>query len=653
MSELLHPEGFTRHLVQTKEDLGKLREKLFSGRFKHAGLDTESSAPLLRDKSTKAGKLKFRNFIDVYRSTTVGYSLALHDQTSYYIPLNHLRGNAPYRHGVELLRDLLFSDINLRIHNLGHELRAFEKLGISIPTRRNFEDTMVGAWLTDYRASAKSDFGLFGLKELTQRYLKYSMQTFREAVGHYESFQVVTPERGAYYACDDAIAALILGDLYTPRLKGWDLESWFRDVEMPFVWVLRHIEDQGLDLDVEGLLQYAKELEPKVIQAKKEFELLTGGCLISSPKQIQKLFDDGFWPREGIKKTKTGALKADAEAVELVLSNTVPGSDAYQAAKAKQTYATLSKLTSTYSHGLVWIAEQYPDGKLHTSLMHTGTETGRLSSSYPNVQNIPVRTPEGKELLKYIAAPPGYLYGSADFSQIELRVLAHFAGGVLREAYVAGKDLHQATAEQTGLTRSQGKTINFSKVYGAHFNKLAAQLGVTRDEAKRFSETYDRTIPEVSRFFAEVHQAAYKRGYVKTLGGRRRQFPLLHGEDPAVAKGGFRSVNQGLLTEDQLFKRWSEERKAGNTVCQGGAADIMKVAMVEVFKDLPSHSALNAQIHDDLRWITQADLTDQSSRLNVHEMRALVQQKMESAWDLSVPLVAEPTTGRTWYDLKD
>ena len=285
-----------------------------------------------------------------------------------------------------------------------------------------------------------------------------------------KNFCELTPEQGLDYACEDAEVALDLWLGYSEGMEAYPfMESTYWDLEMPFIRVLRHIMDTGMELDKEFLLMYSGELSSRMEPLQKEWDFLSGGINFRSPLQMQHWYKEGLWDTKGVKyNKKTDLYSCKADYVKVHAKKCKKGSLGRAAAETLLGMRRLSKLTSTYTTNFVAIANQYPDGRLHTDLRHEGAATGRLSSSNPNLANIPVRTEEGAEILRAFRAPPNFKLLSSDYSQIELRVLAHLAGpGKLLDAYLEGADVHQRTADMLGLSRDDAKTLIFAVIYGA------------------------------------------------------------------------------------------------------------------------------------------------------------------------------------------
>ena len=628
----LNFEGWTIELVNHPSTLSALRRKV--ERMPFCGLDTESDGPMLVDaKWSKTGIQKHKKFINMYRSVTVGYSLAFPDRTAYYVPLNHRRDNASYGPALEILRLALSKPC--WAHNAKHELLAFAQLGIG----KDWPQLRCSQ-VSSFLAGMEED-GSRGLKQLVRGLFGHEMATFEDTVKD-SNFGVLKPKDGLVYAAEDAIGALLLGLKTERTISNWGLEDWYLDVEMPFLRVLREMTDEGLPFNTVRAQQVGKDLQIACAKYAQEFEQLTG-VSPSSPTQLQELFERGWWPKT--KAIKTG-WSTDAETVEGFALG-LRHKEGRKAAELLLAFRESAKGASTYTNSLAENALQYPDLRLHPDYMQDGTDTGRLSSSNPNGQNMPAHGDLAKQIMSLFEAPEGAKFLSADYSQIDLRVLAHFAGGKLRDAYLKGADIHQLTADLVGCSRQQAKTVNFAKVYGAHHKKMASQIGSTVEEAKEFMLKYDRAYPEVNRVMGRIVGAAYDRGYVKTLGGRRRLFSEMPLRDRHAVSRGFAAVREGLMTQEELMIAWGDERRAGNTVCQGGAADIIKKAMVELAKVKPSWLKFHAQIHDDIR-LTVYDATPE----RLTEAQEMVKVCMESAFDLKVPLVTEPVVGDSWKDLK-
>ena len=635
------------YLFETLKETTRVEDVLRLVRGQPIGLDTESQGPTLIQPTLDAkGRTKYKKFLNMYHSDTVGFSFCVPStKKAYYVPLLHARGNYPYLPGVSLLKGILSEAKAVYIHNLKHELLALKRLGVDLRIDRSgkIRCTQVAAYITN----TYSPEGKLGLKQLSKHVLKHEMSPFETVVGGQSGyFGLLDPhgDEAKEYACEDAVAALELGFILDKKIANWGLDSWYNEVELPYLACLRDMTDAGIPIDREVASTLAQESLGVVRATQMEFDNLSGGLNPKSPKQLQQLFKDGTWPTVG-KATKTGWSTSTDDLEKIVSAcSDKRGKALVEVLLENRAWA---KVYSTYSQGLIRIADQYPDGNLHPDFNHTLTETGRLSSSYPNAQNIPSRGELAGRCMEQFAAPKGQVWLSADYSQIELRVLAHFAGGTLADAYRKNLDIHQQTADLQGCSRDAGKTLNFAVVYGAGPNKLAEQLKIPKKEGKQLLGDYWETRPALPKLFARIKDSAYNKGYVRTLAGRRRYFPNMAGRNRGNLN--FKAVNRGVIEMEQLMNAWSDERKAVNTVCQGGAADIFKKAMVDLyFKwERDNHlCSMRAAIHDDLRCLT----LDEAPTMQHYSQE--LKKTMESAWGLRVPLVAEPVFGKTWKDLK-
>lgn len=398
-------------------------------------------------------------------------------------------------------------------------------------------------------------------------------------------------------------------------------------MEIPLAEVLADMEKTGFLVDCDGITAYGKALQEKIDRLTAEiYESVGYEFNLNSPKQLgEALFEKLGLPCK--KKTKTG-YSTNAEVLEELR-------DAHPAVAQLLEYRHLSKLKSTYCDSLVAVADE--NGRIHSTLNQTETRTGRLSSAEPNLQNIPVRRPEGKELRRYFLARDGYLLCDADYSQIELRVLAHIANDkAMREAFLSGADIHTETAAQvfdlpremvTPLMRSRAKAVNFGIVYGIGAFSLAKDIGVTRKEADAYIKSYFNTYSGVDAYMKNVVETAKENGYVSTLFGRRRLLPEL-------------TSSNGML-------RAFGERVARNMPIQGTAADVIKLAMVKVYARLKNElpeAHIIMQVHDEL--IIEAPEN------KVQKAAEILRTEMENAVSFAVPMIADVHTGKTWYEAK-
>ena len=424
-----------------------------------------------------------------------------------------------------------------------------------------------------------------------------------------------------------AVCVQRLQRVLSEKLEAEGMTALLRELELPLCRVLAHMEHDGVPVDRAALEAFSAMLSERIAVCERLIYGYSGEPFnIQSPRQLGVvLFEKLGLPP--VKKTKSG-YSTNAEVLEKLR-------DRHPIIQAVMDYRMLTKLQSTYAEGLQ--KEIAPDGRIHTTFQNTITATGRLSSTEPNLQNIPVRTELGSEIRKMFVPRPGWVLVDADYSQIELRVLAHIADDrAMQEAFRSGEDFHRLTASRvfhvppedvTPLMRRQAKAVNFGIVYGISEFSLAQDIGVSRREAKEYIERYLTQYPGVRDYMKKIVETARTQGYVSTLFGRRRMIPEI------------RSTNFNI--------RSGAERIALNTPVQGTAADIMKLAMVRVFRALETNglrARLLLQVHDEL--IVECP-PEEAGRV-----RAIVADEMEHAATLAVPLVAEAKSGESWYDAK-
>jgi len=578
------------------------------------GFDTESSGPLLLSKK----------MLNVYKSHMVGFSVAT-DDYSFYIPVRHKEPakNIPSSWLKPLLQLITEFEGPVWAHNWKHDRLVLELEGFEAPAKAY--DSLVACWL----ANIEGKFGRYGLKALSEHHLKRLPDSFDKTVGKGKQFEDIAPITGMEYACADAINTLLLGDMAWKQIEERKQEKLFLSLETTFIDVLAHIERTGMRINKRYLQDLSQELDEEITTIRAEWETNFPGVLISSTKQLKEAFyDTGLWSTRDIEKTAKGNLKIDRKALE-IHKDRHSSPQGQLAAKLKLRFQDISKFRNTYTTSLVEDSEQYEDDRLHPSFHHTGTATGRLSCSAPNLQNIPVRSELGQKIKSAFVPREGFMLVAADYSQIELRVLAHLAEwGALFDAYKENKDIHQQTADLVGSTRQQAKTINFATVYGSGPRNLGKLLGISTGKAKAFLKGYFDAYPEVQQLRTKVLKEAHENGYVETLTGRRRYLDF--------------------STEGSEL--WRAERLAFNTPVQGGAADITKIAMVNLYKHFKKHQVLEkdvflvGQVHDEITLEVRDNVADRAAQR--------LKELMESAYPLKVPLIAEPAVGKTWADCK-
>ena len=514
------------------------------------------------------------------------------------------------------------------VAKVGHDLKrsalALARAGTTL--RGHTVDTMVASYVLEPGQRAHD------LTSLSLEVLAHKPRTYSELVGTGQrtvSFAEVPIERARDYAGEAAELSLRLADRLDAQLADPSIRRLFEHVEMPLIPVLTRMELAGIAIDEDFFRGMRTRIKRELDQVQDEIFKLAGGDfnLNSTPQLRQILFEKLGLPI--LKKTKTGP-STDAEVLEELaeMGHEVP--------RLMIEYRELEKLRSTYVDALPQLVSARTR-RIHTSFNQAVAATGRLSSSDPNLQNIPIRTDLGREIRKGFVAAPGTVFLSVDYSQIELRVLAHFSGDpAFVTAFTQGIDVHKQTAavifgvpvdQVTAGMRGQAKTVNFATLYGQGPFSLARQLGISRDEARAFIDTYFERFQGVRAFLDAQVEMAKRDGFVETLMGRRRRVPELASKNWNIRQFG--------------------ERVAQNTPIQGTAADLMKKAMIDVqvaLDETRAGASLLLQVHDELLL--------EVARSEVDAVRALVVERMERAVELKVPLVADSGVGANWYECK-
>ncbi|WP_274365717.1 DNA polymerase I [Paenibacillus thermotolerans] len=552
-----------------------------------------------------------------HEAEVAGAAFYLGADQAFFVPAASLLGDAG-----EPLRRWLSDETREKIIYDGHKVElALGWLGIELKSV-GF-DVALAAYLADPTASA------YSLSELSAKYGAYSLPSDQDVYGKGVKFRMPEPAALAAFMGRKARAVSLLSDKLRETLKQNDMEKLYFDLELPLSKVLASMELRGIKVDVEELKAYGVELTNKLEHLMRQIYTLAGTEFnLNSPKQLGEiLFEKLGLPPS--RKTKTG-YSTDAE----VLEKLAPYNEVV---KNILDYRMLAKLQSTYVEGLQKEVRKQT-GKVHTYFQQTIAATGRLSSQFPNLQNIPIRTEEGRKLRKmFIPSSPGWSIVAADYSQIELRVLAHISGDErMREAFLHDMDIHTKTAmdvfgvkaeEVDANMRRQAKAVNFGIVYGISAYGLSQNLGIYQNEAAEFIEQYFSVFKGVRQYMDDIVKQARQDGYVTTLLNRRRYLPEIH------------ASNFNL--------RSFAERTAMNTPIQGTAADIIKLAMVrldEKMREAGVQSRMLLQVHDELVFEVPKD--------ELETMQALVKEQMESALQLSVPLKVEVSFGNNWYEAK-
>ena len=605
---------------------------------------TEAALKRWIAEATAAGMLAVdteTDSLDPMRANLVGVSLAIVPGRACYIPVRHdpvpkqgaldLGGTAakdapkliPAATTLALLKPLLEDPSILKIgHNIKFDMKVFARAGIEVEP---VDDTLVLSF--DLEGSSHGH----GMDELSDLHLGHKTITYEEVCGSGKNqitFDRVPLDKATDYAAEDAEVTLRLHRLFKPRLLAEHMVTVYETLDRPLIPVLCAMERAGIKVDRGELERMSVEFGRRMVDLEAEIQALAGMEFnVGSPKQLGEVLFDKLSLPGGKKSAKTGAYATGADVLEaLAPQHPLP--------QKVLDWRQISKLKSTYADALV--EEINPGtGRVHTSYGLAGASTGRLSSNDPNLQNIPIRTEEGRRIRKAFIADQGHVLISADYSQIELRLVAHVADiDGLKRAFAEGADIHAITASQVfgipvagmdPMVRRRAKAINFGIIYGISAFGLAAQLGIPQGEAKAYIDAYFAKYPEIRAYMESAKEEARRQGYVETLFGRKCFVPGIKDKNPAM--------------------RAFSERAAINAPIQGGAADIIKRAMVRLPTALAkanSKARMLLQVHDELVFEVPEGEAKKTA--------ALVKEIMESAATLSVPLVVETGAARSWAD---
>ncbi|MBQ6694740.1 MAG: DNA polymerase I [Bacteroidaceae bacterium] len=560
--------------------------------------------------------------INAISAELVGISLAMNEGEAFYIPIAAEREEAMNR--LNLLREIFESDeIEKTGQNIKYDLSVLANYGIEL--RGRLFDTMIAHYILQPEL-------YHGLDYLAEIYLNYNTIKIEELIGekgrNQKNMRDLLPEQICDYACEDADVTLRLRNILEKDLLKERVEKLFYEIEMPLVPVLAYMERNGARIDTVALAETSALLSKRMHEIEKEIYDQAGEPFnISSPRQVGEILFGKLRIIEKPKKTKTGQF-VTSEEVLIQIQNRHP------IVKNILQYRGLKKLLSTYVDALPTLVNHQTE-KIHTSYNQTVTATGRLSSSNPNLQNIPIRDDDGKEVRKAFIPEPGCLFLSADYSQIELRIMAHLSGDKnMIEDFKSGYDIHAATAakiyrkpieEVTKEERSKAKTANFGIIYGISVFGLAERMNVDRREAKELIDNYFETYSGVRNYIEQCKEVAKEKGYVETIFNRKRFLPDINSHNATV--------------------RGYAERNAVNAPIQGSAADIIKVAMINIYRRMKAenmHSTMILQVHDELNFSVVPEEKETMERLVVEEM--------QNAFTMSVPLIADHGWGKNWLE---
>ena len=589
-------------LVDNEEEMMKLRDYFTTKPI--LSLDTETT-------STNA-----------IEAELVGLSFAAEENEAFYVPVPANRKEAEKI--VNIFKPVYEDPKILKVgQNMKYDLEVLAHYGVTLGGP--MFDTMIAHYLIQPELRHNMDY-------MAEIYLNYQTIHIEELIGpkgkNQKNMRDLAPEQVYEYAAEDADVTLKLKNKLEPELKKYGAESLFHDIEMPLMPVLAQMEMNGVCLDTDSLKETSKVLTDRMKEIEQRIYQLAGMEFnIASPKQVGEVLFDKMKIVEKAKKTKTGQYVTSEEVLQSLKGKSEIVAEILE-------HRGLKKLLGTYVDALPKLINTRT-GHIHTSFNQAVTATGRLSSSDPNLQNIPVRGEDGKEIRKAFVPEPGCLFFSADYSQIELRVMAHLSGDEnMIEAFREGHDIHAATAAKIykesmdSITRDQrtkAKRANFGIIYGITVFGLAERLDISRDEAKQLIDGYFQTFPKVHDYMEKSKETAREKGYVETLFGRRRYLPDINSRNATV--------------------RGFAERNAINAPIQGTAADIIKLAMIRIarrFKEEGIKSKMILQVHDELNFSVLPEEKEQVEHIVIEEM--------QGAYQMQVPLVADCGWGANWLE---
>ena len=559
---------------------------------------------------------------DAMSAELVGMSFSYKENQAFYVPVPQDREEA--QKIVDKFKPVFENEKSIKVgQNIKYDMIVLANYGVSI--KGQMFDTMIAHYVLQPELHHGMDY-------LAEVYLKYDTIKIEELIGakgkNQRNMRDLSPTDIYKYACEDADVTLKLKNILEKELETNGVKELFEEIEMPLVPVLAYIERNGVRIDTEALKETSRHFTIRMREIEEEIYKLAGMEFnVSSPKQVGEVLFDRLKIVEKAKKTKTGQYVTSEEALESLKGK-------HQIVEKILDYRGLKKLLSTYVDALPELINP-KTGRIHTSFNQTVTATGRLSSSNPNLQNIPVRDDDGKEIRKAFIPDDGCEFFSADYSQIELRIMAHLSeDDNMIEAFREEQDIHAATAakiykinigEVTREQRSKAKTANFGIIYGISVFGLAERLNVDRKEAKELIDGYFENYPKVKAYMDESIRSARDKGYIETIFKRKRYLPDINSRNAVV--------------------RGYAERNAINAPIQGSAADIIKVAMIRIYKrfmDEGIKSKMILQVHDELNFSVL--------REEKEKVQQIVISEMEAAYKMKVPLLADCGWGQNWLE---
>ena len=600
--ESLNSLSYDYQLIDTEEKRNEIIKKLLTSEI--LALDTETTGT------------------DPMDAELVGMSFSITENQAFYVPVPAEREEA-----IKIVREfepVFKNEKSLKVgQNIKYDMLVLQNYGIEV--RGKLFDTMVAHYVLQPELRHNMDY-------LAEIYLHYQTIHIEELIGPkgkgQKNMRDLSPQEVYLYACEDADVTLKLKNILEQELKKNDAEKLFYEIEMPLVPVLVNIESNGVRLDTEALKQSSEHFTTRLQSIEKEiYTLAEGEFNIASPKQVGEILFDKLKIVEKAKKTKTGQYVTSEEVLESLRNK-------HDIIGKILEYRGLKKLLSTYIDALPQLINPQT-GHIHTSFNQTVTATGRLSSSNPNLQNIPIRDEDGKEIRKAFIPDDGCSFFSADYSQIELRIMAHLSEDKnMIDAFLSGYDIHAATAakiykvdikEVTADMRRKAKTANFGIIYGISVFGLAERMNVDRKEAKELIDGYFETYPQVKSYMDKSIQVAREHGYVETIFHRKRFLPDINSRNAVV--------------------RGYAERNAINAPIQGSAADIIKVAMARIYERFKAEglkAKMILQVHDELNFSVPAKEKEIVEQVVIEEM--------EKAYRMHVPLKADCGWGTNWLE---
>ena len=589
-------------LIDNKQDVSQLYDFLRTKEILSLDTETTSTSPV--------------------DAKLIGLSFAVEENKAYYVAIPANREEALQY--VNIFKPLYENTETLKVgQNIKYDYEVLRNYGVDIQGR--MFDTMLAHYVLQPELHHNMDF-------MAETLLHYRTVHIEELIGpkgkHQKNMRDLDPKDVYEYAAEDADVTLKLKNVLEPMLKEKGMEQLFWDIEMPLVKVLADMELNGVCLDTDSLKETERIFKERMAHYEQHAYELAGETFnISSPKQVGDILFDKMQLLDKPKKTRTGQY-VTSEEVLLQLRDKAPIVDDIL------NYRGLKKLLGTYVEALPLLINKRT-GHIHTSFNQAVTATGRLSSSDPNLQNIPVRDDDGKEIRKCFVPEPGCLFFSADYSQIELRIMAHLSGDEnMIEAFREGLDIHRATAakiwrepldEVTDAQRKKAKQANFGIIYGITAFGLAQRMGIPNGEARQLIQDYFATFPKVHAFMENAITTAREKKYAETMFGRRRYLPDIDSKNGTV--------------------RGFAERNAINAPIQGSEADIIKIAMIRIwrrFKEEGIRSKMILQVHDELNFSVYPEERD--------KVENIVLTEMQNACQLSVPLIADAGWGKNWLE---